>query len=140
MRHRAGDEVVTRDGADGLVTGRVEGLADLVVAPGIAQVGQDRECLLVHGPHALHDLVGVRGGVLEGTLEVVENRQPADRHRRPLLLAGAGHVLGAPLAEVVQLSGGPAPGVLELGDPLLGLGGTLHGVLGGGRGFGVPWF
>ena len=132
MRDRAGNEVLIGDGADGFVVGGVEGLAGLVVAPGVAQVREDRECLLVHGTHALDDLVRVRGGVLEGTLEVVEDRQPAGGHRGPLLLAGADHVLGAPLAEVVQLRGGTAPRVLELGDLLLGLGGAVDDALVGG--------
>src|SRR3954454_2177342 len=124
---RAGNEVLTGDGADRFVASGVEGLAGLVVPPGIAEVCEDRECLLVHGTHALEDLVRVGGGVLEGTLEVVEDRQPAGRHRGALLLAGADHVPGAPLAEVVQLRGGTAPGVLEVGDLLPCRGGVVDG-------------
>jgi len=140
VRDRARNQVLIGDGADGFVLGGVEDLAGLVVPPGIAEVCEDRERLLVHGAHALHDLVGVRGGVLERTLEVVQDRQPAGGHRRPLLLPGADHVLGAPLAEVVQLRCGTAPRVLELGDLLGGLGGAVHDALVGGTRAGVLLF
>ncbi len=58
MGHRARDELLVRNGPDGLVEGRVEDLAG-VIAPRKAQVSKHRECLLVHRAYALDDLVRI---------------------------------------------------------------------------------
>src|ERR1700712_2492076 len=71
--------------------------------------------------------------MVEGPLEVVQDREPSGRGPRPFLIPGANQLLGTPLAEVVQLRGAAPPAVVELGDPCRGvLRGLLSGVWLGG--------
>ena len=58
--------------------------------------------------------------MLQGPLQVVDHRQPRSGRSGTFLLSCPDQVLGASLAEVVQLGCGTPPAVFELGYPCLG--------------------
>src|SRR3954447_21425851 len=104
-----------RDRAHGVVTLRVEALADVVTARE-AQVLEHADGLIAHGLDAIDDDARIGLGMLQRQLEVIEDREPLGSDPGPLLLALTPDVAGEALPGVVEVGGAPLETILELTD------------------------
>src|SRR5215211_1698789 len=75
----------------------------------------------MHRAYAVDDVLRIGRGMFQRQLQVVHDRQPAGCRTGPFLFPGPYQVFGAALAEVVQLSCGTSPAVLQLTNSCSGL-------------------
>jgi hypothetical protein len=113
------------------VSARIEGLA-YVVEPVEAQSGQQRKGMVEYCPYSLDEGSVVGAGVLDGTIQIVHDRQPPGGHVDPLGRTSPGNLSLRSLTEIVEISEGPPEGHVEVGLDRFGAYRLIVGQLRGG--------
>ena len=94
------------------MTHGIEALAG-VVAAGEPEIGQRPERLVANRPHPFDDAPGVRLGVLQGPVQVVDDRQPPPCGLGPLPVPYPPGLRGEALALVIRLCQAAPPLIVE---------------------------
>ena len=81
---------------------RIKRLAD-IVETGEAEAGEERHCLVVHCPHPFQKSCAIDIGVIERSLQVIDDREPFGGDGDSLQRTHTGQLALAALSKIVEV-------------------------------------